>query len=612
MESTEDPLIGLLIDGRYRIDRPLGEGGMGKVYQATQEILRRKVAIKVLKPEYSVKEDIIARFHREAISASQIKHANVIEVFDYGMLENGCAYLAMEHLQGNDLAEELMQHGFIRTRRALRLALQICRALHAAHQVGVVHRDMKPDNVFLVRTHDGEEQVKIVDFGIALLRTPDEEAKSQPQRRRLTKTGMIFGTPEYMAPEQAAGKKADERVDVYALGIILFEMFTGAVPFSGDSFMAVLAAHLNDPVPSMLHYRPDLDLSEEMHEVVAKALAKNPNERFASMLEFAKAIASTPEGQALQAAGELNPVTLPPPPPNAEGGGNETRPQYDQEGGRQGQQAPALPPAPGTQGPHVQESVAQSSFDNAAAPSATLQSGSPGALPPGRGRTAPKLEIQPTPEPSHLPQAERSAATQGYGSPSDAAPGAPVVVAGAGTAAPVEGGVNSAGRGSGSLVLGVLLGVGAVAMGGWIVMNSDLVKSQPTPPPQPLVTATAAPTPPPAETQTPAQPAQTAATPPAVEDEPEDLRVVLTVETQPPGALLEMDGAQVCDSTPCEIKVDAGKAIKLSAKSGAYKGTTNVAPQKDQTVTMKLKKPAAKQKMCEKLVAGIKVLRPCN
>src|SRR5690606_17232828 len=241
MQDQADPLLGQLVAGRYRVVSPLGEGGMGQVYLATHEAIEKQVALKVLKPEYSAKEDIVTRFQQEAISASRIKHPNVLEVFDFGKLDNGCAFLAMEFLSGNDLADELMHHGYIKTRRALRITLQICRALSSAHKAGVVHRDMKPDNVFLQRTGDGEEIVKIVDFGIAQLRlTNEEEAKSAPRRRRLTKTGMIFGTPEYMAPEQAAGKKADQRVDVYAVGIILFEMLTGAVPFTSDSFMAVL------------------------------------------------------------------------------------------------------------------------------------------------------------------------------------------------------------------------------------------------------------------------------------------------------------------------------------------------------------------------------------
>ncbi len=301
MVVQNDPLIGAEVAGRYKVIKRLGEGGMGQVYLAMHEVIEKKVALKILRPEYSEKPDIVTRFQQEAISASRIKHPNVLEVFDFGQLENnGCFFLAMEFLEGRDLSDEISAMGVMEPNRAIPIALQICRALGAAHSRGVVHRDMKPENVFLQRTTDGEEIVKIVDFGIAQLRSPDKpqgESPEEPKRRRLTKTGMIFGTPEYMAPEQAAGKQADLRVDIYATGIILYEMFTGAVPFTGETFMAVLASQLNDDAPGMREIVPDLALSRELEAVIMHTLAKKPDDRFQSMAELAAAISATPEGE---------------------------------------------------------------------------------------------------------------------------------------------------------------------------------------------------------------------------------------------------------------------------------------------------------------------------
>ena len=293
-----DPLIGTVVAGRYRVMALLGEGGMGQVYLAEHEAIEKRVALKILRPEHSAKPDIVTRFQQEAISASRIKHRNVLDVFDFGQLDNGCFFLAMEFLEGNDLADELMGSRIIDPARAVRIAIQVCRALAAAHSRGVVHRDLKPENVFLQRSGDGDEVVKIVDFGIAQLRSSDEAAASEHKhkRRRLTRTGMIFGTPEYMAPEQAAGKKADLRVDVYALGVILYEMVTGAVPFTADTFMAVLAAHLNDMPPSMHEVYPDVAISTELRSVIMRALAKDPAARFQSMGDLATALFATPEG----------------------------------------------------------------------------------------------------------------------------------------------------------------------------------------------------------------------------------------------------------------------------------------------------------------------------
>jgi serine/threonine protein kinase len=296
MTASSDPLVGTVVAGRYEVIKLLGEGGMGAVYLAEHSAIEKKVALKVLHPEYATKGDIVTRFQQEAISASRIKHPNVLEVFDFGQLDDGSFFLAMEFLEGNDLADEIQKTRVLDGVRGVRYALQICRALAAAHAKGVVHRDMKPENVFLQRTSDGEDIVKIVDFGIAQLRT-NEEAAAGAKQRRLTRTGMIFGTPEYMSPEQAAGRHADLRADVYAVGIILYEMFTGAVPFTGETFLAVLAKHLNEAPPAMSAVYPELALSPEFQTVIYRALEKNPDARYQTMAELSQALQATPEGR---------------------------------------------------------------------------------------------------------------------------------------------------------------------------------------------------------------------------------------------------------------------------------------------------------------------------
>src|SRR5512142_398291 len=308
MTKGSDLELGQIVVGKYRLLQVLGEGGMGIVYLAEHELIEKRVALKVLRKEYSDKSELVQRFKQEAISASRIKHPNVLDVFDFGQLENGCFFLAMEYLQGRDLAAELSQNTVVEPVMAVRLTLQMCRALGAAHSRGVVHRDMKPENVFLHRTQEGDEIVKIVDFGIAQLRGRDDQKQEPATRRRLTRTGVIFGTPEYMSPEQAAGRNADLRVDVYAVGVILYEMFTGAVPFTGDSFMAVLSAHLTQPIPPMRSWAPDLDISQELEAAVMKALAKNPDERYQSMSEFAQDLQQSPEGRLAAPLAALLPI----------------------------------------------------------------------------------------------------------------------------------------------------------------------------------------------------------------------------------------------------------------------------------------------------------------
>jgi tRNA A-37 threonylcarbamoyl transferase component Bud32 len=290
--APEMQLNGQLIAGRYRATRLLGEGGMGVVYAAVDERLEKPVAIKVLKEEYARRADVVARFTQEAKSAAKIKHENVLQVTDHGKSAEGLHYIAMELLNGTDLADVLQRDGTVSVERGLELATQVCRALAAAHEQGVVHRDLKPENVFLVRDSNGREVVKIVDFGIAQLKDGTGDGG-----KKLTRTGMIFGTPEYMSPEQASGKPIDHRVDVYAVGVILYEMFAGRVPFVGDTFMGVLTQHMFEQPPPLAHVNPQCAASPELEAVIFKALAKDPAQRYASMSALAEELNRLRSGQ---------------------------------------------------------------------------------------------------------------------------------------------------------------------------------------------------------------------------------------------------------------------------------------------------------------------------
>lgn len=286
VEMQHDPapdvdLTGRTIAGRYNILRRLGEGGMGVVYSAMDTRLEKQVAIKVLKEDFARRSDVVARFTLEAKSAAKIKHENVLDVTDYGQTEDGSFYIAMELLVGTDLADVLQKEGALELHRALNIAIQVTRALGAAHAKGIVHRDLKPENVFLVKADDGREVVKIVDFGIAQMKDMTGQGG-----KKLTQTGMIFGTPEYMSPEQAKGAAIDHRVDIYAVGVIMYEMAAGRTPFVGDSFMGILTQHLYEPAPAILSINPHAQITPEYEAVIAKSLAKNPDERYQSMQEL--------------------------------------------------------------------------------------------------------------------------------------------------------------------------------------------------------------------------------------------------------------------------------------------------------------------------------------
>ncbi|MBP9084632.1 MAG: protein kinase [Kofleriaceae bacterium] len=280
-------MIGQTLDGRYRIEKKIGEGGMGVVFAAKHVIIERPLAIKVLRREVMRDTGTIKRFEQEAQAASRIGHPNIVDVTDFGTTPDGMTYSVMEYINGDTLARVNRQMAPLALPRIFRIAAQLARALGAAHDKGIVHRDLKPDNVFLVDRDGRADFVKIVDFGIAKMQPLDGNAGGA----RLTKVGSVFGTPEYMAPEQAAGRSdTDGRVDIYALGIIMYEMVTGKLPHKGDSTVRTIAMQMLDaPVPPT-QLRPDLNIPPEFEAVILKALAKKREQRYQTMGELLAAL----------------------------------------------------------------------------------------------------------------------------------------------------------------------------------------------------------------------------------------------------------------------------------------------------------------------------------
>lgn len=534
--QEKDRLIGELVSERYRVLRKIGEGGMGVVYEALHEAIEKKIALKVLHSRYSASPVVVSRFKQEAISASRIKHQNVIDVSDFGQLSDGSCFIAMEYLEGLDLGAALEKRRKFGPDEAIRIALQMCRALGLGHGRGVVHRDLKPENVFLQTTPEGEETVKIVDFGIAQLRGKDETAEEEEQfrRRRLTKTGMIFGTPEYMAPEQARGAAIDQRSDIYSTGVILYELLTGAVPFLGESFLEVLNQHVQSAVPPFARVNPEVDVSPELERAVMRALEKDPDDRYPAMKDFAAALLRTPEGRRARTLGS---------------------------------------------------SLSEEEDDE-------------------------RREV--LIENSRYPKAQTGAGTAMFGSagvPSEPPPAGEAVEKPKGA---------KVGR---AFLLVVVLGALA---GGYFLIEE---KQTPTSPhrkdvPQvegiPLQDASR-------EQREP----EKASAEPALEPAPPlaAKTVVLKITTEPLGAVVKKDGFQVCDATPCEVSVDLGEAVTFTAEKGPASGDAKVLAQRDQEVTIPLRAknvvrprskpssaptPAPSPSLCEVMVEGIKILRPCE
>ncbi len=281
LTQATDPhssLIGVTLVGRYQVIRKIGQGGMGAVYEALHLSIGKRVAVKVLLEKFAKREAIIARLEQEARLATSIRHQHIIDINDFGNTEDGQTFVVMELLEGESLAECLHREQTLPEARILTIAAQAASALAAAHNAGVVHRDVKPENLFLLRRKD-EDFVKVVDFGISKsLRSSDPDVEQSP---RLTQTGMVLGTPLYMSPEQARGDDdIDAGVDIYALGVIMYEAGTGRVPFIGTNYLSVISQVLSEEAPMPRSLRPEL--SEEFEAIVVRAMAKNRSDRYAT------------------------------------------------------------------------------------------------------------------------------------------------------------------------------------------------------------------------------------------------------------------------------------------------------------------------------------------
>jgi tRNA A-37 threonylcarbamoyl transferase component Bud32 len=389
-------MVGQIIGGRYRLTKLLGEGGMGAVYKATHINITKEVAVKLLHPEISQNPEAVTRFKQEAQSASSIGHPNIIGIDDFFALEDSRVCLIMEFLKGEPLNDVMLKPGGLEPLQTIDIMLQVCDGLHAAHQKGIIHRDMKPENVFLADVHN-RQIVKILDFGIAKV-TGNED-------NNLTKTGTVFGTPHYMSPEQALGHKVDVRADVYSVGVMLFEIYTGQVPYQAESFMGVLSQHITSPVPAPSSISPNRPVPPMMEQIILTAMAKEVDKRFNSMEAVGNSLRAFRE-EMLKAGGD--PLKT---------GVTGKMPAMDQAalaaGGGMAPPPAATPQPHAATGPHQGASGVEVDMSSAgpAPTQAPAMSGgdipktmmaAPGQSPaPSQGSLGPVVSAQQTPVPSH-------------------------------------------------------------------------------------------------------------------------------------------------------------------------------------------------------------------
>jgi serine/threonine protein kinase len=290
--NEDNSMVGTVLNGHLKILNCLGAGGMSVVYKAEDVLLNRVVAVKVLHSHSALNPQNVLRFRQEAMAASKIDHPNVIRIYEFNIPENGQPYLVMDYIQGQSLAEFIKENGPIELRRAVSILGTICDGLQCAHDAGVVHRDLKPGNIMLLKDATGKQTLKIVDFGIAKLLTEDAQGHA------LTQTGEVFGSPLYMSPEQCYGRPLDRRSDLYALGCVMYEICTGQPPIKGKSMLETIQMHTTAFPPPAATVNPGIKCGDKFDAIIFKALAKDPDDRYQTTAEFKTALEKLFDNQA--------------------------------------------------------------------------------------------------------------------------------------------------------------------------------------------------------------------------------------------------------------------------------------------------------------------------
>lgn len=280
-EDEADSFIGMVLDGKYKIERLIGKGGMGNVYESKQLHMGLLVAVKILHPHLITDGTAVERFRREARSAHAVNHPNAISIMDFGVTTDNILYLVMELIDGISLHALIKKEGALDPVRAVRMMKQTCLAVNVAHQKAIIHRDLKPDNILITDSGTPKEKVKVIDFSIAKVRAADTSGN-------ITTAGVVVGTPQYISPEQAQGFELDHRSDIYSMGIIMYQMLTGVLPFNGKTSAMLLMQHIQAKVKPLRELKPDIP--EELDAAVIRALAKAPTDRPQTALIFAEEI----------------------------------------------------------------------------------------------------------------------------------------------------------------------------------------------------------------------------------------------------------------------------------------------------------------------------------
>jgi serine/threonine-protein kinase len=293
MARQQDPFIGRdILNGQFQILQKIGSGGMGSVYKALQPAMNRMVAVKILHPKLANRKDLVSRFRREARAMSHLTHPNTVKVLLYGELEDGSLYIVMEFLEGKNLNQTVRAEGPMPVERGLPVLIQVCHALEEAHRQGIVHRDLKPENIFLSQQGGIKDFAKVLDFGLAKV----TEREMRPGSIILTQEGMVFGTPEFMSPEQAQGKTLTASSDIYSLAVILYEVLTGKLPFDAKNPMEYIQLHVTAQPKPIDERVPGKTFPPLLWTVLSKAMAKKPEDRFGSAAEFAHALQAVLNG----------------------------------------------------------------------------------------------------------------------------------------------------------------------------------------------------------------------------------------------------------------------------------------------------------------------------